>query len=111
MPFFEPTVDDTPEDRGRLAALEAEAIRDMAAFSMARKSRLRRIGEDLKETDPEFDEEAFEDRMRKKRKGGAHARTHAHAHAHTHTHSDTRSRTRTHTHAHTHTHARAHTHT
>ena len=75
MVWFAPDVADTPEDRGRLPALDAEAVRNMAAFSMVSKARVRRFAE-LDEDDDtgsdtaeDSDAEELEERARKKRKG------------------------------------------
>ena len=74
MGLFSPIADDSPEDRGRLPALDAEAVRDMAAVSMVGKGRHRRIAEaaaddsDCQDSS-DSDNEEFEERARKKRKG------------------------------------------
>ena len=51
MGVFDPTVHDTPEDRGRLKALDAEEARFITCFLMVRKSRARRLSDE----DPEYD--------------------------------------------------------
>ena len=76
MGLFSPIADDSPEDRGRLPALDAEAVRDMAAVSMVGKGRHRRTAEaaaddsDCQDSS-DSDNEEFEERARKKRKGSA----------------------------------------
>ena len=73
MGLFAPDIVDTPEDRGRLPALDAEAVRRMAAFTMVSKARIRRFAElnaddDSSGSEDDSDAEELEERARRKRK-------------------------------------------
>ena len=72
MGLFAPDIADTPEDRGRLPALDAEAVRHMAASSVVSKARIRRFAElnadDESGSEDDSDAEELEERARRKRK-------------------------------------------